>query len=1365
MKHRRLPLFALILTSAAACCHAANLPTRPLTAPPVPFASQRAAAAIVQTFQSAWVGQEIVAGSKRIAMNQDGVVVFYSEGRQVGKFVLPFAIVDKGTGKSTWLATDVNWPKECFDLSRSGFTGGKDELVYRKTFVRGGKTAECITSVRLRPDGKVQIHYRWTPFDSPEFDLIPKTAMFIVPPVLARGGNFIMDGTTRTVPESDDRQVWSLPRFTSLELFPNAPGLCISLFATPLSGELIADCRPDTVMFRVSHPRGRTEIEWLADISKGLPAGESGNTAGGINFKTIDALELPDFNASRNLVQNSSFEQGLDCYWGENATRKYEGPETWDKQVYTIDTAQPRFGTHCLKLLTAPKSPNDFRFIGYPFKTFPVPLSAGKYTFSLYARCEPGEQTRLSVFFPNAAWLGTRKKSLPIGWKSWQEAGAQKVFALTPEWRRYAFTFEVPESMPVYASIGADSVSGKSSVLLDGLQLEAGAEATDYTARPVEARLLTSRPDNFLTPSDPVDARLEIAAAPGASGTASIRVTGFFGTEALQAAIPFTCDAAGKALVALPLDGKLPRGIFVIRTQYTLPGGISTYSHHRLAVMDSLENKHRLKALFAEDYGDKDDCRFNFRQILDRYRKIGIGGKNHTYQWNREIWEEYANYGIQSTDSTMYSVIAPYVGIHSSVKGFALMRERGVNGLAENDPRILLRDFHYDANGDVTDEYLEKFKDIVATLAKENPWIPMWAFGIEIYSKFPVEWWSRDGSPENAYRNYAKILKAFYQGVKLGNPKALVYQDAPSNMSPERGIAETGHLLAEVNKLGGVKFDMIGIHNYRKSPENPDLDADTQTLFATLAKNGYGDTPIFWPEGMHYGPYSVPQWGIESASWLPPSCWYYGTLSYDMGWAEKISAAWRARSWLVALKYQDRIKSLMSSAYINNFEMDLNLTPYATQKISNTLGRLLGDASFKKDIRFAPYLRCYVFEDAQKRPVAAVWCHHPKVDAGTQAAPEITADFGGSLAQVFDLVECERTVQAKGEWTFSVSSFPLFFRGKPGTLADMVKAFENAAVASGEGVSPIVLAARPTTPDRIEIATKNSLSRAFSGTVKVDAQTKPLDIASSASASILLDAPKPLSASQIIEEKLPVSITSGTRSFTSDLSFRGFLCQKAPGAIMVDGDTADWDSVEPIPLENRVIRDKRLQSVNNADFSGWFKAVWTPQGLYLCVKIVDDQYVVKPFARPADRWNNDALQIYFDSFCDARSKQQQGYDENDYDYAIHAATDGATAQVFRSRTPDPQLGLATQAPQDRTLAPEIPAAFKRTADGYVYEMFFPSKYLLPIRLEEGSAIGFSLMANDRDSLDGDIKSSLTLTPPGTESHNRPHLWPVMLLWK
>jgi hypothetical protein len=589
-------------------------------------------------------------------------------------------------------------------------------------------------------------------------------------------------------------------------------------------------------------------------------------------------------------------------------------------------------------------------------------------------------------------------------------------------------------------------------------------------------------------------------------------------------------------------------------------------------------------------------------------------------------------------------------------------------------------------------------------------------------------------------------------------------------MLPAQGIAETKELLSTTNELGGFKFDLIGIHPYRKTPESPDLDADAQVLFNMLKDKGYENTPVFWPEGMHYGPYAIPQWGIESARWLPPGCWYYGTLSYDMGWTEKISAAWCARSWLVALKYQDRVKSFCSGQKVNNFIMDLNLTPYASQKISNTLGHLLGDAYFKKDIRFAPYVRTYIFEDSKKRPVAAVWCHHPKVDAGTISAPMAEADFDESLEQVFDLMEVERSfkIGKNGKVSFPISSFPLFLRGEPGSLDKFVKAFENASLISGEGVTPLMLEGKPNSPETIQIKAKNYLSRQFDGTLKVGDEKLALKVPASGTSSVTAKLPLPLSVAKIERENLNIAISSGEKSFSFDLSFRSFVSPKTDSVISIDGKLDDWKNIPAIKFINRYTGRKK-KNIKDEDFSGWFKTTWNEKGIYICVEIKDDKFVHKAFAETGKRWSNDCLQIYFDTLCDARSSQQRGYDENDYDYAIFPNSKGDGSVVYRYRTPDPQLGLATQAPRDKTIAEDIPSAFKKTDNGYVYEVFFPAKYLLPIRLEKGYAFGFGLFAADCDDnkaeYSGRVKSALTLAPEGKGCYNKPHLWPVMLLWK
>ena len=77
---------------------------------------------------------------------------------------------------------------------------------------------------------------------------------------------------------------------------------------------------------------------------------------------------------------------------------------------------------------------------------------------------------------------------------------------------------------------------------------------------------------------------------------------------------------------------------------------------------------------------------------------------------------------------------------------------------------------------------------------------------------------------------------------------------------------------------------------------------------------------------------------------------------------------------------------------------------------------------------------------------------------------------------------------------------------------------------------------------------------------------------------------------------------------------------------------------------------------------------------------------------------------------------------------------------------------------------DIPAAFRRTEQGYAYELAIPAARLLPAPLRRGAAIGFGLFVNDADDAQG-AASALTLTPPGTSCFNKPHLWPVLLLWE
>lgn len=74
-------------------------------------------------------------------------------------------------------------------------------------------------------------------------------------------------------------------------------------------------------------------------------------------------------------------------------------------------------------------------------------------------------------------------------------------------------------------------------------------------------------------------------------------------------------------------------------------------------------------------------------------------------------------------------------------------------------------------------------------------------------------------------------------------------------------------------------------------------------------------------------------------------------------------------------------------------------------------------------------------------------------------------------------------IGADGRLRFAVGPFPMFFRGRPGTLAEMAKAFTGAVPVSGSDQLPVEMSMRPTAPDRFHIELSNLLSREFRGEI------------------------------------------------------------------------------------------------------------------------------------------------------------------------------------------------------------------------------------------------------------------------------------------
>ena len=1292
-----------------------------------------------ETFAPVMKGNIISAGTKQIILSDPFKIIIAENGQKLAETICIFSLTDKETGKKNWRT--LGNPK-------SGIY--RTELQGNRYFCEGKiKIGNQIydfarEEVELLPDGLVKVTFTWK---SPKQDrciLERRGCFFLIPYAIGGGKQVVCNGKSYTLTESAGKPI--LRDFKkkphSLQFFPEDPArtFTVSGKAGEIAG-VSGSAGKNMIRFDLTENKAEGKLAFTIDIRKGIAPAVSDSLRGGIDFRALDNLDMPDAS-SRNLLVNPSFEQGLHGYFipDGGAGRSYS-KEKWETPIYVLDGKEHVFGGNSLRITTlfARKKGDDFRNGNTTgcLSTQYTPVTPGGYTLSFYVKgTHPGEQTFNAWVVPFT--YGSHPRSLPV------KKGKLTV-PVTKEWKQYKTTFRIDSSIPLSVRFNAVGSQCRGFVWVDGIQIEKGERMTAFDVKPVEARLVTSAPDNFVSASAPLDAKLEIQSLPNVSGKGIALVRNFYRETVEKREFTFRTDANGRAEVPLKLDG-IGKGIFVLRVDYTLADGRKSYDLHRFAVMDFLENRHPNRFIFGTCYSPIYRNADLYR-ILDRFRKLGFGS---TPQGSGVplIYDTFEKFG---TPIMEFGVIRAYRDKDGKKHFGAVDDFPTVAKTLKNRSDFLFRDFYLDSDGTITPEYLAKVRAGCEKLARKYPYITNWRFSNEITANFPDEWWSKEGTQEKRKEIFARILKAFAEGIRAGNPKAKISADAPSNMNPAGGIQQTAELLRVCNSIG-VKLDRLSIHPYRFAPENPDLDADTALFLGTVGKFGYTKEPVFWTEMMHWGPYNVPAWGISSSTWSTKR-WPGGAISYDTGWTEKISAAWRARSWIVALKYSDRIKTACSASNINNFGLDLNLTPFASQAMSNTLSHLLGDAKFRKDIRFAAYIRAYIFEDAEKRPIAAVWCHLPALDEGRQDAPVAEADFGDSLESVIDLMNNERAFTV-GKVKFAVTPFPLFFRGKTGTLDTMVKAFENAAILSGKGVSTLLVSSNPIAADRANLKFKNLLSTPFEGNIG----EKKIKIAGASTETISIPLPKRLRFDRITEEKLPVQIQNRKGENVSlNLSFCGLLCKHAPDSASLE--TITWKNIPAV----RLAASKGKPALT----SGVYRIAWNQNGFFLRVEIMDKNFSHIEFPKTAGRWANDALQVYFDTFADARSKQSTGYDENDYDYLILPNAAGTNCSVYRNHVVDGQLALGELQEQAGTFAKDIPARFIKTDDGYVYELFFPAKHILPIRLAKGYVFGLGIHVPNAD--DPNVRTSkravsaLTNSGNDTDCYNKPHLWPAVIL--
>ncbi|OPY85899.1 MAG: Endo-1,4-beta-xylanase A precursor [Smithella sp. PtaU1.Bin162] len=1274
---------------------------------------------------------EITLGSKSLICQPSGNLKLLQSGKQLAEMYLcPYISGSYGncTDNKTELLKDKKTIKCIAKIPVDHNTYGK-----------------YIQQLTLLPDNRIQFELSFELPPGTDKQLFNQHSFFriLVPIGICEGQKCVINGnqdyrfSNEMAPIADRSKLLSASFATTVDFIPdNKPaGFKIAILdetqttvVTLYENRYKSNYTYQNVEIRIlpSQADGRM-TSFILDLGDLNPApADRGDSYCGIDFWGSDRMHVPEYNLSRNLLQNPSFEGGMHYYAIANHGNYYPPQED-----YAVDPATAKFGRRSLKI-----TPQDLSG-PYPagLGTFVIPVTTGKeYTFSFYAKADrPG--LRLVV------------ESITAKWPVFPLLG--KTCVPTPEWTRYSYSFVAPNSCVSLSFRGyyTDAQNRDGHLWVDGLQLEAG-KLTDFTEKPLLAELVTNKPGNFFQPDDPIVSKLIIHGKPGTQGSMDLQLKDFFGELLWKAKYDYTIDVKGEGELSLPLDNALKSysGIFVLEAAYRSADGFADKDYFRLSKMKFLRNEHANKNITA------DDCVGN-RLWWSRWKEIGLGAVSYyclhealSYVEHREHLnkDKFEFTGLMVMDDAFDGSIIINNGFYyDQTKNKVL-----ISGLKAMDK--------------ITPETEKAVEEAAYEKAKSLPWIQCWNFEGECMPRFTKL------LPEKNVSDFVKLLMATYRGVKRFNPKLQVMlSQGPCNMMPQGGIREVDMYLKAIN--GRIKFDGIGIHPYRAKPEDPDLDDDTQVLFKMLDRHGYNSCPVYWYEGILHTPYIIPSWDLDSHKGCSSVHFRAGTVSYDMGWGEKICAAYYARSWLVAFKYQDRIKTYAGwASSINSLMLDYDMVPFALQKIPNTLGNILGNARFKKDVRFAPYTRAYVFEDKDGTPVAAVWSYIDKVDRGEKPCPVAEISFKAENLTFADLMGTEKTAPRNqaGNYLVPISPFPLFIRAPQGQLNELLAALSDARLLNIKS-NPINLAAQLVDTKQVIIWLTNQLTRRIAGILEIGGRTEKLDLSEKETKKIPLMLNRQVTVEKIRKFNIPLSFEypNGDKS-SVELSFEAFAATKVkPDTIKIDGDLEDWKNIPQIPIVNKVIAKKSKEDQEPCgyagDFSASFSIAWDDEKLYLAVRVIDD----KLYLSPGKTWDQDSLQVYFDTQCNARLKATKGFDTDDYNYDFYFDRQKNKLIAFRRYTPEEQLTGGVYCLKNNCVESNVETAFQTTSNGYIYEVAFPKRYLEPIRFEKNTTVGFGIYLNDADEAKGFYppKQGLSLTPEGTACFMHPDLYPAMIL--
>ena len=850
------------------------------------------------------------------------------------------------------------------------------------------------------------------------------------------------------------------------------------------------------------------------------------------------------------------------------------------------------------------------------------------------------------------------------------------------------YRFKSPKKM-VQLHLGCARGALPCRVWIDAVQLEKGAKSTEFTRLPGSVALRSNTPDNLSEPGTPAGIRILANRRTPGKGTLHYVVRNFFGTVMTSGTVPFETTAADvPAEIPVPACDTFPSGEYVVETTIELSDGFSHSFWHRFARMKFMNGMHTQRKHFSAAgihtlVGD-------WETVIRLFKRMGIGSTCIFSTPPKQYQELLKAYEIE-----YYTMLFRYSGWPPKIFG-----KYSLNGTVNRGSK----------NGvlSIPDEDIPKFVEHALETIAMNPDCRAFKTINEPFCH-----------TEDEIARTVEILTAVRAAVKKVHPDVQIMTPDCANIDHAMSYLETFF------KHGGADAcDIVAVHLYRGHPDGMDNDVTKLRRLIDRYKPG---AELWSTEGGYFNTYVIPDLRFPVVS-HGGDHYRTGNMSYDLGLGERIATAYETRYRIQSIKHADQLKVdqdwNLTSDWRTYFGMDA--IPAATVFAVNTPARLLGSAVFVADLNLPKELRGYLFEDEQRRPVAALWfTNGDNLYNDLPSARMETAGFGP-----FEAFDTMCAPLAAENSRLAIPGYPVFVRGQTGTTAAMRKAIESARVTLPEFGEALGFTFELSPDGTLKPKFSNRFNRPLAGNLVCMSGGKTL-LENSLALKPYKSFEPSLSLPAATEELsgMPFNYTfepNRGSMLLKSMKLQYVTVRKVDqDAFPIDGDFSKWTTVPSLVLDN--VSRESPEGAEASSFSVETKWAWNEEFLYMAAFVEDNNFSPSKTIQFPDM--GDSVTLFFDSFADnmrgVRSGES-GTSDDDHDYLMWFAQDDR-AEIIRRRCAQWQLSFSR--PGTVSGAKGIYAS---TAEGYRLELAMPMAEIKPVELKDGSCFGMNVLVRDYD---------------------------------